>query len=1307
MIKRFTLSLLNVLWKTTAIIVVSAAVVVSVVRLLLPDIDRYREPIAAWVSRQVAQPVEFDTIHASWRGWTPVVELNNVRLLNADRSKIITRFARARFTLSPSRSLALREMAPGRLTVSGLQISLARSQNGVIRIEGGSPDETVPGLRQNPLAHWLQTQHQLIIEEAAITWHDQRLLKPLAFSNVTLLIRADGERRQVEGTASLPQAPGSRFRFLLDINGDLLTTAWSGAMFLDGKGIEPSLLLDYSRWLGMEASGGQLDFEVWSDWRQAKLTSVRGRFTAGNADIGTRARRVRVNALSGTVVAAREAAGFWQIAVDPLRVTTANGEWPEGRLAVRIERSTAQSQPSVLLNASFLRLEDLSPVITDIAVLPEAIREAVADLQPHGEVRDLRFGYDPDLESGRRAVIEARVDALHTAARDKLPGITGLSGQLTSDTRSGSVRLSGGTAEIIAPTLFHRPLAIEQAQGAIGWTREGEGWRISTQDLRVRNADLAITLRGQLALRPQEAPLLDLLANIEHADIGRLSLYLPRAEEHPRARAWLAQALAGGRIVDGGILVHGALDRFPFDAGDGRFQVHLSVADGQLDFHPRWPSVRAIDAQVDLTGRSIMVRAARAKTLDAEITNTVARIEDLSAPERAVIVDGKATGTTRAAKDYISATPLKDPLKPLQSLLADAGKLTLALDLHIPLSDERTTLNGTLGMEGMEVRGGAPAVELSAIAGTLHFTRAGFDAENVLGQHAGRPVNLALKGDARSDVVQTEMRISGRGTPAFLSDRLHALAPPIAGWLDRSRLLSRLRGETDWEIAAGTTYEKGSFALGHLRIASSLAGLELDLPSPLRKEAAPVRRLNIDVDLATRGARLVEVALGGDLRGALLLKDRADGSTALSRAALQFGGAPAQLPESDSIRIAGSVAEVSVSDWLDLLHERASRSQGAVGSSAPPLPVSLDVNSDRVEALGRVFDKVRIAGESGVQQWQLRIDGAQIEGEATVPHRLRQDITRVDLRRLAITPRAVEHAASVKIDPGRLPPVSIRCERFAYQDVDFGRAELSTRPIASGLRLESLTFDSPAAHIVAQGEWTYVDDIHASQFDIDAEAAELDRLLAQFGYGLTAVEGGRTNLDIKATWPGTPADFTLEKLRGSLSMTIKEGRFLDINNPATGRLFGLLSIQALPRRLNLDFADLFSKGMSFQRITGNFELDGGNAYTNNLAMEGSSARIEVTGRTGLAHKDYDQFATVTPQISDSLPVASALFGPAGAGVGAAIFLGKKIIPKLPEQIDRMLARQYTITGQWDSPVIEHIQRSPPDNNPLDSPIADG
>lgn len=223
--------------------------------------------------------------------------------------------------------------------------------------------------------------------------------------------------------------------------------------------------------------------------------------------------------------------------------------------------------------------------------------------------------------------------------------------------------------------------------------------------------------------------------------------------------------------------------------------------------------------------------------------------------------------------------------------------------------------------------------------------------------------------------------------------------------------------------------------------------------------------------------------------------------------------------------------------------------------------------------------------------------------------------------------------------------------------------------------------------IDGRGDWHAVNNEIISDFELELHAERFADMLLAFGYSVIAIEDGETNIEVTAMWPGAPMAFSLADMSGSLSLNIRKGQFLDID-PRAGRLFGLLSIQALPRRLSLDFADLFKKGLAFDQISGMFEIQDGHAYTNDLLMEGLASKVAISGRTGLVDQDYDQIVTVTPHISDSLPLASALFGPAGIGIGAIILIAGQVFEAIPEQIDKLLSFQYTMTGSWEDPVIE-------------------
>jgi uncharacterized protein YhdP len=126
--------------------------------------------------------------------------------------------------------------------------------------------------------------------------------------------------------------------------------------------------------------------------------------------------------------------------------------------------------------------------------------------------------------------------------------------------------------------------------------------------------------------------------------------------------------------------------------------------------------------------------------------------------------------------------------------------------------------------------------------------------------------------------------------------------------------------------------------------------------------------------------------------------------------------------------------------------------------------------------------------------------------------------------------------------------------------------------------------------------------------------------------------------------------------------------------------------------LSLDFSDLFSKGFAFDRIEGNFVLDNGNAYTNDLVINGPAAIIEISGRIGLADSDYDELVTVIPSMSSSIPLAGALAG--GPVVGAALLVAERLLGDKLEKVSRFTHTYYALTGPWSDPVYTKIEIPP-------------
>ena len=147
-----------------------------------------------------------------------------------------------------------------------------------------------------------------------------------------------------------------------------------------------------------------------------------------------------------------------------------------------------------------------------------------------------------------------------------------------------------------------------------------------------------------------------------------------------------------------------------------------------------------------------------------------------------------------------------------------------------------------------------------------------------------------------------------------------------------------------------------------------------------------------------------------------------------------------------------------------------------------------------------------------------------------------------------------------------------------------------------------------------------------------------------------------------------------------------EGRLTQVEPGLTGHVFGLLTITSLPRRLLLDFGDLFREGIGYDRMEGSFAIENGNAYTDDLFVESDPARFDIVGRTGLVDRDYDQIVTITPRVSSSLPLVP-------------IWLAQKILDR--NLFDKAFAYQYTIAGTWDEPQMELVRTTGPEERSPD------
>ena len=159
-----------------------------------------------------------------------------------------------------------------------------------------------------------------------------------------------------------------------------------------------------------------------------------------------------------------------------------------------------------------------------------------------------------------------------------------------------------------------------------------------------------------------------------------------------------------------------------------------------------------------------------------------------------------------------------------------------------------------------------------------------------------------------------------------------------------------------------------------------------------------------------------------------------------------------------------------------------------------------------------------------------------------------------------------------------------------------------------------------------------------------------------------------------------------------LLFDIGKGELEEVKPGAAGRVFGLLSFAAIPRRLALDFNDLFGKGFDFTSIKGSFDIANGTATTQDFTLNSEAAKIEISGPVDLVNQRYDQVVKVIPNVSSTLPLAGAVAGgPVGLGVGTAILLVDKLAGRLfDKQIVNLISYSYKLKGSWLNPELNIV-----------------
>jgi len=276
---------------------------------------------------------------------------------------------------------------------------------------------------------------------------------------------------------------------------------------------------------------------------------------------------------------------------------------------------------------------------------------------------------------------------------------------------------------------------------------------------------------------------------------------------------------------------------------------------------------------------------------------------------------------------------------------------------------------------------------------------------------------------------------------------------------------------------------------------------------------------------------------------------------------------------------------------------------------------------------------------------------------------------------------------SIDINPEDIPAVTVISKKIKVGKNELPKFELQLIPSGKILRvsyLKLIDYKVDNNPIRFNGAWL---DKNKTIINANLKGENLKGLLTALGID-KKIQGGKYDFDIRLYCNCAPWEVKLDSLSGEITGNIEEGIFTD-QDPSIGRIFSLLNIDSISRRLSLNIDDLVSKGFAYDIIKGRAIINDKKINIDFLNVDSTSNHIKVKGNSNLESRTYELEAFVRPEIANSVPIATYLAGGGLAGLG--IWLVDKGIfdgDFINKVIDGIVEFKYIITGPWNNPEVQ-------------------
>jgi len=1257
-----------------ALSVISMALLVSLGREAIVNLDNYRTQINFFLSEQLAMQVETRQLLGDWQQLKPRITALDLKVSGGGGQQPAVSIDRITLEVSLLKTLLARQLVLNELWIGEVALTLVEDADGHWRVVG-LPHEDRQRTDSTGLLDMLLDSGTSGIgkvsanlkfysgTEAGIEARDillensgdfHRLLAGLSLAGhdpvAELIVEARGDHRDMDNFSASAYLKINRIDF-------------SGSLSALAKGWFPEAV-DRVGDISTDIEG-----EIWIDMQDGGLAMLKGRLSAAEIPLNWVEDVEPLTHFSTDLTGWFKPGENWglrlqdldfqwgELAIEPLTINylqKVGAGWGEGSMAV-----------------SQINLSLVDDILAKTGLASASVLEVLGKLQPAGSLRNAHLDLLID-DNQTKMKLRTNLDDVAISSWRGAPASRQINGYLEATNDSGLLELDSQNGFAMHyPQVFDDYMEHSSFRGQLHWR-----WDAVNRDLKIASGTLEMggeegIGRAHLYLdipigKPGEKAEMTLLLGIRDSHTRYLPRYLPDNLD-PGLLKWIDESVGDMALPEAGFVWRGPLENG--GSGTRSIQLYLKTENGKLQFQPDWLPLEQLDSVITLDNGELDAQIRSADIGKMAIRRGVVQLRPApSAQGQQLQIKADIRGSTGDAVAVLAQSPLRGRVDGL----ADwdiSGQSEVALDLTVPIAGNNAegsyTVDATLQNSGLALPGSDIAFE--QLQGTLAYRdSSGLYGEGLTGKFWGEPVVANLSTGEDDLLLDVEGLLAMPALARFIN-------------LSSTRIL---QGRTPVEAKIWLPLEDDGSAI-RLQVNSRLEGVAIDLPAPAGKTQASVKDIQVDVTLENELD--IRIAADGGLRAHLQQKNGV-----LSRGLLAIHDDEAELPGPGQFRITGKLDRFSLTEWQPYFTELTSEN-----ASAPTaLTMMFDARVEELEVAGLTVDSAVGSGRFHEGDWQVVLDSKQAAGQALIPGAPSSPIL-LDLEWLTLPSPSPEQEAGGdgdnSLDPALFPLMQLSIKKFAMGERTFGRVSFRTEPQPDGVLISSL--DANLLGLQLGGKdydtsmlWTLKNGIYATQFDGLFSVGDVGQVMENWGIPPALdSEAGRFFADLG--WLGQPWEISPSTMTGAMSLQLENGRFYKSPSGTANaliRLVGLFNFNNWLRRLQLDFSDLFEKGMSFDELQGGLVFNAGTMqFDPPLLVKMPSGRIKMAGSADLIAEQIDASLVTTLPVGTNLPWVAALIG--GLPAAAGVYITSKLFEK---QVDKLSSISYRITGPWDDPSVK-------------------